>query len=173
MNETMKSNPAWRLPTLLLWLILIFTGAFPVVTFSLLRELGHVTTQRALINSPYMVMIGWSAFLGYFAHARCRAAGLDQQKSLGRTLELIVVGLVAFVPFPWQILGAFERIPKLELQVVVLIVGAAKVIALISLVLLVVRYYYGAGDAVFTRLLPRHREQEADEQMPPRPDGDR
>lgn len=152
MSESPSSPDFWRLPTFLLWVLLFLSGLVPDEVFLLLRELGHVKTQSALINSHYLITLSLAGFYGYFTYQRCIDAGAGDLPARGKGLQAAVIGLVAFLPVPWALLFALHDIPKLELRLVVLFACSAKLGAWVYLLSVIVRYYFWSGQAVYQRM---------------------
>lgn len=136
---------------LMAWAVFFATGFVPHLTYSTLRTLGRVTTQDALVNSPLAVVIAWAAFLGFFAYFRCREAGCAREEALAHGGMAAVIATVAFVPLPVLLVLRFREIPQMELRIVVLVIAASKLITLLFLIRLMLRYYLSAETTVFMR----------------------
>ncbi len=149
MSNSPSSPDLWRLPAFLLWVLLFLIGLVPDEVFRLFRELGHVKTQSALVNSHYLITFCLAGFLGHFTYQRSVDAGTDDLSARGKGLQSAVFGLVAFLPVPWELLPALHDIPKLELRLAVLFACSAKFGAWVYLLSVLVRYYFWSGQAVY------------------------
>lgn len=152
MSESPSQFDFWRFPAFLLWTILFLAGITPENVYVVLREMGHVKTQSALVNSHYMITLLLAGFTGLFTHARCREAGVGDLPARGKALQTSVMGLVAFLPVPWTLLLRLHEIPKLELQLVVIFVCGAKLMAWSYLLSVLVRYYFWNGQRAYLNM---------------------
>lgn len=172
MNDSRTSEILWRLLALMAWAVFFASGFAPHLTYGTLRALGRVTTQDALVNSPLAVVIAWAVFLGFFAYFRCREAGCTREEACAHGGMAGVIATVAFVPLPLLLVLRFREIPQMELRIVVLIVAASKLITLLFLVRLMLRYYLGEGSMAFlhpfssSTVHPQTTQIPGDEQPP-------
>lgn len=152
MSESPSQFDFWRVPAFTLWVVLFVAGLVPDLVYLLLREAGHVKTQSALVNSHYMITFLLAGFTGMFTHARCREAGVGDLPARGKALQTAVMGLVAFLPVPWYLLPRLHEIPKRELQLVVLFVCGAKMLAWSYLLSVLMRYYFWNGQRAYLNM---------------------
>lgn len=100
MTNGQSSYDFWRIPTLLLWWIFLVVGALPEEVFWAAREAAGVVTQRAMVNSPDLITLAFASYLGIFAYRQCLEQGLSAPVSQGRAIQITIIGLIAFLPFP-------------------------------------------------------------------------
>lgn len=171
-SDSSTRETLWRLLTLLAWGAFFATGFMPHLTYATLRTLGRVTTQDALVNSPLAVVIAWAAFLGFFAYFRCRDAGCSREEALTHGGMAGVIATVAFVPLPWMLVARFREIPQMELRIAVMVVAASKLITVLFLIRLMLRYYLREGVVAFLHPLsgstchPQATQMPGDEHTP-------
>ncbi len=140
-------------------------GMMPEIVFFLMRWAGRVVTQDALINSPWVITIGFTAFLVYFTLSRCYDEELPGSECWLRALLVGVVGMVAFFPFPLGILANVREIPDPWLRKVVYLVAGTKGVTWLYLLCLLARYYLFSNHRVFANLIYVYAYEE-DEQLP-------
>ena len=90
----------WRIPTLLLWWIFLLVGALPEEIYWAAREAAGVVTQRALVNSPDVITLSFTLYLAIFTYRQCREQGLAAPIGQGRAIQIAIIALIAFLPFP-------------------------------------------------------------------------
>lgn len=153
----------WDLLTLGLWTVFFALGLVPELAFFVLRELGAVPSHTALVNSSAVLTLGLTTYLALFAYRRCRESGFGSTGSQGKSLEVAMLSLVAFLEIPAKgfafesrtllgILLEVGELPGLYLQAVVLFVGACKILAWFYLYSLVLRYHAFGNRQVFARI---------------------
>lgn len=134
-------------------MIFLAMGIMPEWTFYYFRDLGDVVTQRAYINSPFLVSWGLTGYLFFFVQSRCRAAGMPFMESLGRSSQVAVVSGVAFIPAPLDHLFILSEIPVPSYRYLIIVVSAAKLLSWCYIYSLILRYYLWGGVSVFTQML--------------------
>jgi hypothetical protein len=139
----------WRLPTYLVWCLLFAVGMAPEEVYFLLREASGVTTQRALINSPHMITLTLSGFLGFFTYFRAREAGCSGMLARGKGLQVFCVGLVAFSNIPLAYLFHLDEIQITFYRNLLLGVAIVKFSAWLYALSTLSRYYFFSGSAVY------------------------
>ncbi|MDQ1255890.1 MAG: hypothetical protein QG656_484 [Candidatus Hydrogenedentes bacterium] len=143
----------WRLPTSILWLVFFAAGLAPDVVYEVLRECGGVVTQRAMVNSPHAVMIALAMFIGVFTYQKCRDAGLSDTSSWGNGLQLFIVALFAFLPFPFILFLRGDQILVPNYRWLLYAIGSAKLAAWLYLLGLMLRYCLSGDLGVFGRMV--------------------
>jgi hypothetical protein len=179
MSETPRRWDAWTLPTFMLWLTLLLAGLFPELAFYTLRELGGVTTQRALANSPWLLTIALAGYTTWFAHGAAREAGASEIVARGSAVQVAILALAAFLCVPGQWTGLSEAgmiilllrapaIPDSFIRTMAYVGGGIKLIAWLNLFVLLLRYYALGERTVFATLFSIfpsvHRAQSEDAQ---------
>jgi len=152
-NDSEPRFDPWAIAAALLWLVYLCVGYVPEEVFAFLREQGRVVTQNALVNSPYLITIGFSMYFAYFAYHRCRECGLTMTDAQGRALQVGIVGLLAFLNIPLQTLIDAPDIPIPRLRNLVFAIFVAKSLAWLYLASLVFRYYILQNSRVFGNLV--------------------
>ncbi len=166
----------WCGPLLGLWAVFFVVGAVPEWTYEQLRMASHVVTQRALVNSPFLLSLALAAYLAWFTYHRCREAGLDGIHTRGKTLQIAIISLAAFLPLSTESLLNLNSIMVPAWRHLVTITAAVKTLAWLYLLSILLRYYLGSGHETFVRipsLLPSVRYLDATEEttsLPPRPE---
>ncbi len=135
-----EPRDVWRWPLLLLWTFYLVLGAFPEDLFYLLRAFGQVTTQRAFVNSYWLVYLAWILFLAWFVVRRARFLGMELADALGRGLRVVVVAGVGFYPLRISDVLQYAQVPDPGLRYLILGFAAAKALALFLLLALLVGY---------------------------------
>jgi len=143
----------WVLPALLLWTVFFALGIMPEWVYYILRDWGNVVTQRAFVNSYYMITLGLSGYLFFFVQFRCREAGLTFMDALGRSVQIGVLSLLAFIPVPLEELFFLSQIPIPGYRHMLIAVSCAKMLAWFYLLTILFRYYLWNGHEVFLRLI--------------------
>jgi hypothetical protein len=173
-RSTTRWDP-WALLTLiLLWLPFFAAGLLPEDTFYGLRVLGRVTTQQAMVNSPGMITAGLAAYLTYFAYHRCREAGLSGPPLRARTIQIGVLALVAFVPYPFGLLLApgsvglpsIAEAGQLAAFFAVFGLPLAKLVAWAYLLLMIALYHARGNRHVFATFLSNVSTEGSSEDTP-------
>lgn len=140
MSQTVKQWDPWSVPAAAIWSVFFLAGLEPERLFFTLRDLGQVSVLNAMVNSPHLITLAFSAYLGLFAYHRCLEAGLSRIDAKARALQFSIVGLVAFLNFSLAQVGHLADIPIPNLRVVVLVVAFAKVSAWFFLLIIIMRY---------------------------------
>lgn len=152
MSDSEPRFDPWALAAALLWLVFLCAGYMPEELFAFLRAEGRVVTQDAMVNSPYLITVAFSIYFGYFAYQRCRECGLGPADCQARALQVGIVGLLAFLNIPLQVLFDAPQIPVARLRNLVFAIFAAKTAAWLYLASLIVRYYLLRNVQVFGNL---------------------
>jgi len=148
-----ESRDGWRWPLLFLWVLYIAVGAFPEDFYYLMRAVGQVTTQRAFVNSHWLVYLVWIFVLSWFVVRRATLLGMPPIDAIGRGLCVLLVALVAFFPVGLgEVLNFFEQIPDPGVRHLFQGFAVIKGMALVLLLAVLVHYCLGAR--------PRARERE-------------
>ncbi|MBX7257561.1 MAG: hypothetical protein K1Y02_14470 [Candidatus Hydrogenedentes bacterium] len=149
MSEPEPRQDPWALAAALLWLVFLCVGYVPEEVFAFLRAQGRVVTQDAMVNSPYLITMGFSLYIGYFAYQRCRESGLGSADCQARALQVGILGLLAFLNIPLQTLFEASQIPVPRLRTLVYGIFLAKSMAWLYLCGLMFRYYVLRNANVF------------------------
>jgi len=169
-DDIAPASTFWRILAMFLWSWFFAFGLLPIWTFQGLRSWGGVLTQDALINSPHFITITWSIFIGYFAYARCREAGIEPDLARGKATQLAVLALPAFMCGPLEDVILYRLGHVDYFSMLTNSVALFKVVLWCYLYIKIVRYYFGPGHRVFTKvpsLFPstyRHDDALEDEQ---------
>lgn len=148
MSSVKREWDAWSFPTLLLWGVFMGVGLVPDTAYAYLREASGVVTQRAIVNSPMVFPVAMVAYIGLFVYRRCIEAGLSSAEAVARQIQISLIALVAFIPFPLTLLTEFSELPHGTHRVVVVSAGVAKALGWLYLMGLFVRgYALGRMDA--------------------------
>lgn len=153
----MNSNPPrfdpWRAPALFLWLVFFAVGLVPEWVYGQLRNMGGVVTQRALINNMSLLPLAMAAYLTLFFYQRCAEAGLPPVETKGKSFQLGLLALIAFVlPVHLEQFMEYMTVPVAEYRRIIFGLIAAKCIAWLYLFSVIGRYYLGNGYRVFVRM---------------------
>ncbi len=140
MSQSEKQWDPWSLAAAAMWAVYFFAGLSPEWLYFTLRDWGDVSILTAMVNSPHMITLAFSAFLGLFAYHRCLDVGLTGMEAKGRALQFIILGLVAFLNFPLSQVTHLSDIPVPNLRVIVIVVALAKTSAWFYLLIVVMRY---------------------------------
>lgn len=165
-HDSYHHDRPWRMAALACWVLFLMLGLFSEHTFRILRAWGQVSRLNDLVGSPIMITLGWSAFLGFFAAARCRESGLNGFDARVRGIEAAILGGAAFFPFPLEAMFYLGRIPMLSTQISVAAIAAIKMGAFTYLVVVLTRYYLSSDDRAFLPGFahePSHRGAGADD----------
>lgn len=150
-----KSNARWDVwtaPTVLLWLVFFLAGVDPVWLFYGLRDAGSVVTQSAMINSPHVITLAFSVYLGLFVYHRCLETGLSKLDARGRGLQVGILGLIAFLNFSIEDVLDVPDIPAANLRMVVLLIAFTKALTWLYLLGMMLRYYLLGQSRVFVEM---------------------
>lgn len=150
-HSNARTDP-WRLPAFCLWLVLLVVGLFPEASFQLVRSLGRVMPQHALVNSPFILTLLLSLYVAVFTWYRCLEAETPHAEAQDKSLHMAVVSLVAFLPIDFVSILQMYNNPLVQHHFLIYTGGFLKLTAWIYVLLVVVRYYL-AGDTVsFSRV---------------------
>lgn len=153
MNSNRQRVDIWRMLTFALWMIFFAAGLVPEWVFAQLRELGHVVTQRALINNMAILPLAMTAYITIFFYQRCREAGLGPAISRGKSFQLFLLALVAFaLPVRLEQFMDYLLIPVAEYRRILFSMIAVKCIAWLYLLSVIGRYYFYNDYRVFVRM---------------------
>ena len=165
MNQPKTAIDPWAVPTLIMWLLFFGIGLIPEATFWAARELGAVVTQNAIINSPSLVTIFLAMYLAFFAYHRCLDAGLSSENAMARAIQVGILGLIAFLPYPFYLLlfpGNLNLLGiglhRLDELAAVFGLPVAKLLAWSYLLIVVVRSYLTSGTEAFVNMYPRFEQ---------------
>lgn len=153
----------WDALTLALWIPFFLIGLVPELAFYVFREFARVPPYTALVNSSAVITLTFAAYFAFFAYRRCQEVGLSRYIAQGKALEVGLLALVAFLDMPAKgftfeartllaVLLEFGQIPDRYLQMIVLFVGASKMIAWLFLLSLVVRYHAFGNRRTFAQV---------------------
>ena len=154
---------AWTGPALLGWQLVFLVGLFPDRVFHLLRELGGVTTQSALTNTPGVVTVSLTAYLAYFVYGAAREAGASTDVAWANAALTTLFGLFAFLWLPGGgttteavgVLGLLSHAPYIlnpALRQVIYVAGGLKLAAWLFLFAQILRYYAFGNRGAFAHL---------------------
>lgn len=139
-------------------------GLIPDNVYTSLRMWANVPTQRAMVNSPYMLMLALVAYISIFTWGRCREGGLGPAETGEKVVHVLIIALAAFLPFPVVSLLDIRHIPDAETRYAVIGIASGKALAWFYLWFMIVRYYTYARHAVFINMpvfFPSAREEMA------------
>lgn len=151
MSEPEGRIDLWRLPAFLLWLVLFGAGLFPEPLFQWLRTVGVVLTWDALTNSPYAITLALSGYVAVFSFNRCRDVDMPDVVGYGNALQNAIVGLIAFLPFPFDMLLKAHEVLPTSSQGFVYAIAGLKMVAWLYLFMLMIRYYVLGARFVFAQ----------------------
>ena len=154
MSNKSRSIDLWSLPLLFLWAFFLVAGLFPSAVYMLLREGGGVVTQNAMINSPHLLSLIFAGYVGLFAFHRCCDAGLAPVDAWPRGLFVFVVGMVAFLDFPFRVLLTLPDYLSVLDRTIIQGAAVFKLLAWGYLYSMVLRYYAVGNNRVFADLFP-------------------
>jgi len=153
----------WDLWTLLLWSLFFATGLVPEPVFVALRQAAAVPMQNAFVNSSAVITVTFAVYLAIFVRRRCLDSGLSPAEAQSRSVQVALIGLLAFLELPSR--GGFSdgrtllflvvrshEIQDAYLKTIVLTVGISKLIAWWYLFSMILRYH-----AFGTRVVGRVR----------------
>ena len=152
MGEPEGRFDVWRLPTFGLWLVFFGVGLVPEVVYERLRTAGTVVTWHALTNSPYFITVALAGYMAVFTFNRCRDVDLPDFIAYGNALQNAIVAVVAFLPFPLELLLEAADIHDLDARRFIYGVGSAKIVTWLYLLTLIGRYYLLGNARVFARI---------------------
>ena len=139
----------WSIATVLLWMVIFMIGLFPETIFSLLRELGYVVTQRALINSPWLITFLCAVFLGGFCFCRCVECKDAMDVAFGKSVQVTILALAAFLPLHIEQIPLYLRIPIPYYRNLIMLIIACKTLTWLYLLSLLLRYHLVSGHEAF------------------------
>jgi len=148
-SEPAEQNPSWRLATFALWIVFFAVGLLPESVYYTLREAGSVTTQDALINSPYFITVALAAFLGYFSWNRSREELVPEKIAWRTAAQNGIVALLAFLPLPLGLLNQVAEVPLPGVRRFIYGIAALKLGAWGYLFVLMSLYYALGNGRVF------------------------
>jgi hypothetical protein len=151
-KESRNSVDVWRVFILLLWAAFFAVGLFPEWVYDQARDLGRVAAQRALTNSSWLITFSWAGYLGWFTLLRCREAADSQAAASAKGVQVLLLGLTAFMPLRLENIAEVQYIPVPSFRWLVYGTACAKCIAWLYLVLVVLRYYYFSGHQTFSNM---------------------
>ena len=143
----------WRLPALLAWFLFLAVGLFPMWTFETVREWGFVVTQRALVNSHWMLIVAWAGYYALFVLGRCREAGQSAVDAQGRALQAGIIALLAFLPVRLENIAELAHILEPFDQRLLFMTILAKGLAWLYLLMLILQYYLITRHRAFTGMV--------------------
>lgn len=152
MDNSRSSFDFWRIPALALWAAFFAVGLYPEWVYDALRDLGQVASQRALTNSAWLITFSWAAYLGWFTLARCREAGDSPAFASAKGVQVLLLGLTAFMPLRLEHFAAYQQIPVPEYRWILYGMIGTKCISCLYLVLMILRYCLFSGHAVFVNM---------------------
>jgi len=135
----------------MLWGVFFLIGLDPEVLFYRLRMAGEVVSQRALVNSPAVITLAFSAYFAYFGYQRCIENGVSQRAAQARAIQLGLLGVFAFLWYSVRDLAAMRHMMA-QLRLVTYGGIAAKFGAWAYLGTLVMRYYGFGNRRVFAEM---------------------
>lgn len=141
----------WKPASFLLWLLFFAAGLVPEWAFYYLRGVSGVVTQLALTNSPYFITVGFSAYWGFFCYSKCRQAGRPPADASASSMQLALIALVAFLPFPLELLVQAREIPVAQTRHLIYLVGFVKLLSWWYSFMLMFYYHLSGNPAVFCR----------------------
>jgi len=103
-SQSKSSIDVWTIPTLILWLVFFVIGLFPEGMFWATRYAGKVVTQNAVINSPSLITVSLSVYLAFFVYLRCVDTGASRENAAARGIQIGILALIAFLPYPFYLL---------------------------------------------------------------------
>jgi len=146
------SVDGWSLCLVALWTLYFLLGLFPEAAYWYFRNAGAVAGQRALVNSPWSITLGWVAFIAVFVYSRSREAGHDESGALARAVETGLIALVAFMPVELQLLPDYLAVPYPTMKYLLIGAVSAKLLCALYLFLLVIAYSLWWGLWVFENM---------------------
>jgi hypothetical protein len=154
----------------MLWGVFFLIGLDPEVLFYRLRMAGEVVSQRALVNSPALVTLIFSAYFAYFGYRRCVENGSSPRAAQARAIQLGLLGVFAFLWYSVRDLVAMRHMAA-YFRMVTYVGILAKFAAWAYLGTLVMRYYGLGNRRVFSEMFcvfPSGREEKAGDGSCPR-----
>ena len=139
MDRPQNTLDLWRIPILVLWAAFFAVGLYPEWVFDHARELGQVAAQRALINSAWLITLSWAGYLGWFTLTRCREAGDSPSAASAKGVQVLLLGLTAFMPLRLENIAEVQYIPVPAYRWIVYGTVGAKCVAWLYLALTMLR----------------------------------
>lgn len=136
----------------MLWVAFFAAGLYPEWVYDQARELGRVAAQRALTNSAWLITAAWAGYMGWFTLARCREAGDSHASATAKGVQVLLLGLTAFMPLRLENIAEVQYIPVPEYRWIIYGTVGAKGIAWMYLVLVILRYYLFSGYMTFINM---------------------
>ncbi|HOD51856.1 MAG TPA: hypothetical protein PKJ78_17595 [Candidatus Hydrogenedentes bacterium] len=160
-NQSKNLIDLWTIPALALWLVYFAIGLFPEGAFWAARLAGRVVTQNAIINSPSLVTVSLSLYLALFVYQRCTEAGVSRENATARAIQVGILGLIAFLPYPFYLLLSpgnmalpGSGVYRLDELAAIFGLPVAKLLAWLYLFAVIARSYITAGSDVFVNMYP-------------------
>jgi hypothetical protein len=151
-TDQQPEKDGWWLPALALWMFMFLIGLVPEPLFYLLRDAGDVVSQRALVNSPYLITLALSFYIAIFAFGACRRAGLTILQAQDRALQIGIVALIAFLPIDLNTILEAHSNPLLRARFALYLAAFVKIAAWWYLLTLFIRYYGLNAEDVFAKI---------------------
>ncbi len=142
----------WDSLAVFLWWLILLAGFLPEIFFSMLRELGHVSTHQAFTNTPWFITFSCAGFLGWFTYERCREAGDQDDVAFGKGVQTCILAFAAFLPLQLEQTPVYLHIPIPFYRNLILGMVTVKVLTWGYLVQLILRYYLFSGSKVFRHI---------------------
>ncbi len=149
MDKPKNTLDLWRIPILTLWMAFFVVGLYPEWIYDQMRELGQVAAQRALTNSAWLITLAWAGYMGWFTLRRCREAGDPHASASAKGVQVLLLGLTAFMPLRLENIAEYQYIPVPEYRWILYGMISAKCISWLYLVLVILRYYLFSGHRTF------------------------
>lgn len=152
MTQSKHQYDYWRVPAMVVWTLFFWMGLLPEESFRLMRTLGRVPTQDALINSCHLITLGFAGYLAFFIFRVCREHGESSDSARGKAMQIGILALAAFIALPLARVVYYSEIPIAEYRRLVLGVATVKYLTWAYLFTLIFRYYCIDGARAFLRL---------------------
>jgi len=144
-------------------------GLVPEGAYWAARELGAVVTQNAIVNSPSLVTMFLSMYVAFFVYQRCQDAGLSRENAMARAVQVGILGLIAFLPYPFHLLLSpgdlyllRSGVHRFDELAAVFGLPVAKLLAWVYLLVAIVRSYLTTGADIFVNMYPRLERENPD-----------
>jgi hypothetical protein len=139
----------WRIPTYVLWLVCLVAALFPERVYYGLRSAAWVTTQGALVNSHYVVPLGFAAFFAFFAYHVIRQVQPQSHTAASVAVQMGLIAFLACLPVELQSVADYTRIPVALYRRLAYLLVTVKIASWLYLFALITRYYWTRGAVVF------------------------